>query len=235
MFTSAHDNIEFLYIDATLGKSDHATINFGYRCTPEPSPDKITYKYYKADYVKVKEMLELDWPNILDNNHDDVNVQRVTFIEKYEEAEKLCVPKKIVETRQKRFSIPLDRKTLAKKRKKYRLWKRYMETEDGKIFTEYRQCSNQLRRLSSKATKLYEQNTSKQAKGNPKAFWRYVGSKTNMKNKIPDLYSTDDNNPDLMTKDDRGKADRLGDFFSSVFKSQTGGGIYLTSLKLNIN
>ena len=111
-----------------------------------------------------------------------------------------------------------------------------METEDGKIFTEYRRCSNQLRRLTRKATKLYEQNISKQAKGNPKAFWRYVGSKTNMKSKIPDLYATDDNNPDLMTKDDKGKADRLGDFFSSVFTNEPdGGGIYLTSLKLNIN
>ena len=99
-----------------------------------------------------------------------------------------------------------------------------METEDGKIFTEYRRCSNQLRRLTRKATKLYEQNISKQAKGNPKAFWRYVGSKTNMKSKIPDLYATDDNNPDLMTKDDKGKADRLGDFFSSVFTNEPDGG-----------
>ena len=110
-----------------------------------------------------------------------------------------------------------------------------METKDGKIFTEYRRCSNQLRRLTRKATKLYEQNISKQAKGNLKAFWRYVGSKTNMKSKIPDLYSTDDNNPDLMTKDDKGKADRLGYFFSSVITNEPEGGIYLTSLKLNIN
>ena len=188
------------------------------------TPDKITYKYDKADYVKFKEMLELDWANILYSNHDDVNAQWVTFIEKYEEAEKLCVPKKIVQARQKRFSIQLDRETLAKKRKEYRLWKRYMETEDGKIFTEYRRWSNQLRWLTRKATKLYEQNISKQAKGNPKAFWRYVGSKTNMKSKIPDLYSTGDNNPDFLTKDDRGKAYRLGDFFSSVFTNEPDGG-----------
>ena len=45
VFTSAHGNIEFLDIGAPLGNNDHAMINFGYRCTPEPSPDKITYKY----------------------------------------------------------------------------------------------------------------------------------------------------------------------------------------------
>ena len=38
------------------------------------------------------------------------------------------------------------------------------------------------------------------------------------------MYSTDDNNPDLMTKDDKGKADRLGDFFSSVFTNEPDGG-----------
>ena len=58
----------------------------------------------------------------------------------------------------------------------------------------------------------------------PKAPWMYVGSKTNMKSKIPNLYWTDDNNPDLMTKDDRGKADRIGDFFSSVFINEPDAG-----------
>ena len=117
MFTSAHDNIEFLDRGAPLGNNDHAMINFGYKCTPESS-DKISYEYDKADFAKFKEMMELAWANILYSNPDDVNAQWVTLGEKYEEADKLCVWNKDCTDQRETFSIPLDRKNLAKKRKK---------------------------------------------------------------------------------------------------------------------
>ena len=65
--------------------------------------------------------------------------------------------------------------------------------------------------------KIYEKNISLQAKNNPKVFWKFVGSKTKMKSKIPDLYTTDDEDPDMMTGSDQEKAKTLANLFSSGF------------------
>ena len=223
VLTNTEDAIEYLNVEAPLGRSDHATIYFGYRCQPEPVDDKIRYMYDKADYNKMRQMLDLDWTELFSNCTENVNQQWDIFITKYQEAEKTCIPRKIIRTKNRRYSVPLDRKTLAKKRKKYRLWKRYLEKEDGKIYSEYRRCSNQLRRLTRKATKIYEKNISLQAKNNPKVFWKFVGSKTKMKSKIPDLYTTEDEDPDMMTGSDQEKAETLGKIFSSVFTNEPEG------------
>ena len=98
-----------------------------------------------------------------------------------------------------------------------------METEDGNIYTEYCQCSNQLRRLTKKATELFERNIANQSKQNPKAFWNYVSTKTKMRQKIPDLYYNDNEDPEFMTRNDQEKANTLGDFFSSVFTNEPEG------------
>ena len=67
--------------------------------------------------------------------------------------------------------------------------------------------------LTKKATKIYEKNISLQAKNNPKVFWKFVGSKTKIKSKIPNLYTTKDEDPDMMTGSDQEKAETLRNFF----------------------
>ena len=181
VLTSVDDAIEFIDVGAPLGSSDHATIVFGYRCRPAELAVKVTYMYNKADYSKMREHLQVDWEEAFRDCPNDVDKQWNIFIEKYEEAERLWVPRKVFRKGNKKYSVPLDRKTLAKKRKKYRLWQRYTETEDGKIYAEYCRCSNQLRRLTRKATKLFEKNIANQSKQNPKAFWNYVSTKTKMR------------------------------------------------------
>jgi hypothetical protein len=70
---------------------------------------------------------------------------------------------------------------------------------------------------------LFERGIAEKAKSNPKAFWKYVGSKTKMRSKIPDLFKSPDEDPDYMTKTDGEKADALGDFFASVFTIESDG------------
>ena len=123
-----------------------------------------------------------------------------------------------------------------KKQNKYRLWERYTETEDGKVFTEYRWCSNQLRWLTLKTVKLYESNISKQAKSNHKAFWRYVGSKTIMKSKYPIciLLKRTTQNVSLRMTGVRLTGYGISSQVSLLL-SRVGDGIYQTSLGLDIN
>ena len=86
-----------------------------------------------------------------------------------------------------KLKLPLDRKSLGKRKKKYRLWKRFMETGDGSIYKEYCRCRNQVRRLTRKATRDYEKEVARQVKTNCKSFWTYVNRKTKVKSTISDL------------------------------------------------
>ena len=135
-------------------------------------------------------------------------------------AEKASIPKKIIRTGKRRFNVTLDRKALSKRKKKYRLWKRYMQTKDGKIYEEYCRCRNQLRRMTRQAAKTKERDVAKRAKTNSKLFWGFISSKTKLRPAIPDLYNSNKCLPHEMARNDSEKADILGKFFSSVYTKE---------------
>ena len=223
VFSNEAELVEGVTTNAPLGASDHSVLEIDFRCHPGELPPKVSYSYEKADFKKMRDMMDIDWEKILGDCEDDVNTQWEIFHNKYKQAEEACVPKRILKTSKKKFSVPLDKRTLAKKRRKHRLWQRFLETEDGKVYTEYRRCSNQLRRLTRKATKIFEKGIAKSAKTQPKKFWKYVSSKTKAKNKIPDLYMDDNCDPNNMAKTDEEKAESLATFFSSVFTKELDG------------
>ena len=55
--------------------------------------------YDKADYNKMRQMLDLDWTELFSNCTENVNQQWDIFITKYQEAEKTCIPRKIIRTK----------------------------------------------------------------------------------------------------------------------------------------
>ena len=52
------------------------------------------------------EKLDINWDTFFEDCKDDVNVAWEKFMQKYNEAERECVPRKVVTTSRKRFSIP---------------------------------------------------------------------------------------------------------------------------------
>ena len=217
--------VDSVDIEAPLGASDHGLINITFRSHIDEEPPKLIFQYEKADYNKMRELLDVAWqevfsePSVIDNIDEQWNI----FSKRYYEAEKICVPVRRLKTGRKRFAVPLDRKTLAKRRKKHSLWKKYIESQEGQIYVEYRRCSNQLRRLTCKATKIYEKKIAKEVKKNPKMFWKYAANKTKVKSKVPDLYLIDEESPNDMTSNDQEKAEKLSDFFASVFTNEVEG------------
>ena len=124
LLTSNAECIESLALDAPYGKSDHSIIKFTYRCKPESQPDKIICKYEKADFEKMKNYLDIDWEQYLLDCGEDIDKMWDKFSHRYFAAEKEYVPRTIVKSGKKPFSYSLDRKTLAIRKRKYRLWKR---------------------------------------------------------------------------------------------------------------
>ena len=81
----------------------------------------------------------------------------------------------------------------------------------------------EIRRLTRKMTKLYEMNIAKEAKLNPKKFWKYVNSQTKIHKKIPDLYKGCNTDGNVLTANDKEKADTLAGFLSTVFTREPDG------------
>ena len=77
-------------------------------------------------------------PSVIDNIDEQWNI----FCKRYYEAEKICVPVRRLKTGRKRFAVPMYGNTLAKRRrKKNSMWKKYIESQKGQIYVEYRRCS----------------------------------------------------------------------------------------------
>ena len=68
-----------------------------------------------------------------------------------------------------------------------------------------------------KGKELLEQTIAKNAKWNPKAFWKYTQSKLKSRSNIPDIIEPDTETDPKYAKCDADKAKVFLDYFSSVF------------------
>ncbi|KAJ3590252.1 hypothetical protein NHX12_008206 [Muraenolepis orangiensis] len=98
---------------------------------------------------------------------------------------------------------------LVKVKKMYSSCRRYLETKSGEQ-QEYARARNQTRWANRKAQRNLERKLAQEIKKNPKAFRRYVSSKTSVRSSIPDLDRIDSEG---QTTSDEEKADVLNDFF----------------------
>jgi len=214
VFTSGEDDVEEIELCSPLGKSDHDLIKITYRCSPEIQKDRKVLDFRKADFAEMKKELTLDWREIFKSCNGDIDLMWKKFEERFKKAEEKHIPVRVLKPGKTQFRYTLDKKTLRVRKKKYRLWKRYLQTKDGKHYKEFCRCRNQLRRLTRRDAKLHEKRIAKNVKTNVKSFWSYVRTKTKLRPAIPNLY---DEEKDDETSNDTEKATVLGKFFSSVF------------------
>ena len=227
IFSNEEGMVKNLIQEAPLGKSDHSVLRFTVKCTPEKQPPQIKSFYEKANYKKMIDMFnESKWEEKILEFPDDVEAQWKIFRDIYSAAEKECVPKKKVfvdGVLNKKLSVPLDEKNLAKLKKKHRIWsKMRKKLADDQQKTEYRRCSNQIRALTRKGSALIQKTVAGCAKTNPKAFWKYSQQKLKTRSGIPDLVTQigGNNKSDTFTKTDQEKADTFSKQFSSVFTTE---------------
>ena len=225
VFTNREQLIENVEQIAPLGKSDHSILKFKLKIKSEPSRPKISVRYEKGDYDKINNILsEIDWIEEFKKFPDDIEKQWEFFRNKYSEAEKQHVPRKNVfvnKKSNKKFSIPLDRENLQKLKKKNRLWgkiRKDLAYEEEKL--KYKKLNNQIRRLTRKGKKLMEKSIAKNAKTNPKSFWKYATSKLNNNRNIPDIVKNNDPAHPIYATSDKEKTEIFLDYFSSVFTEE---------------
>ena len=128
--------------------------------------------------------------------------------------------------------VPLNKESVKKIKKKHTLWKRYMETKEGKYYTEYCRARNQVCKLTRRIQKEFEMKLATEAKTNPKAVWKYMNSKTKNREGVSDLNTGPKDPKSRLTDSDREKAD----FLKSVFTIEPDGDIpHIPLVKLRDN
>ena len=216
------DKLEFL---SPLGKSDHSVIGFDIICEEECQPPSIKSVYEKGNYHKFEqEMKKINWVDELENFKNDVEGQWNFFKDKYKKIEKQCIPTKKVYINgklNKKFSCKFDAATLKKLKRKNKIWSRIRRNlASDEEHMQFKRIRNQIRRLTRKSKRLIEKNIAKQAKSNPKAFYKYSQSKLKTRSAIPDLIKPGtEKNPEYIS-DDKGKAETFLDYFTSVFTEE---------------
>jgi len=217
LLTDNEDVIEDIKIESPLGKSDHALISLTMKVNRTSPNVRQKVLYDKGNYEMMREYLDVNWKEELDDHKNTPNKQWEILQAKINEAQNLFIPTKQIGNNQKQRR-QLDRKTIKKIRRKERIWKLYLQTNDGETYTEYQRLRNQVRKLTRKAKKLQEKLIAKNIRTNPKKFWAYAQSKSKSKVGVSDLYNDETNS--TLTNTDTDKAEVLSDFFASVFTKE---------------
>ena len=100
-----------------------------------------------------------------------------------------------------------------------------METRLSKYYTDYCKVRNKVKNMTKYFRKQKEKSISSNVRNNPKAFWKYAGSKINTTNSIMGLHINPKDNKSGITNDDKSKANILNDYFASVFTNEPDGQI----------
>ena len=219
VFTDEEEMIGDLEYITPLGKSQHVIIQFSLTCRTRLKNTAATvYRYDKADYDGMYSYLNtVNWDALM--AADDVNTCWNNFEEKLKEARDKFVPSyRICTNRKKARPMWMNsdlQKAVKTKKEEYSRFRKSGKPED---YTKYKLARNKTKCELRRSIRQYERCLAKEAKKNPKAFYKYVNSKTKSRTGIPSLVDGD-----TVAESNLEKAEILNKYFSTVFTKETTG------------
>ena len=170
----------------------------------------------------MRQSLCIDWGALLDACDNDINKMWDTFKNIIHTHCNIHIPKKSKPFCGKKttWTTPLNIEVRKIIKRKHRLWSRYVETKDPKIYNKFKETRNNVRREIRKMRRVEQLSVARNCKANPKAFWSYIKKKTKSNSFINDLKYISDDGKDQIASTDTDKADVLSKLFSSVYVKQ---------------
>lgn len=234
IFTASDEKLDDINYRSPLGKSDHSVIFFSLNASVEVKSsiwEKLLFD--KGDYESMREELrDMNWESELSKlGIETVEACWEYFKQIYENLVIKYVPKRKIGntdckakngTVKKAGYINAGARKLIKR--KHRLWRRYLETEDIQIFEKFKKVRNKAKTKLRDLANANLRNIVKNIKRNPKQFWAFVNRKSKVKPDIPDLEISVENGNVKLTTDVTERATALSKQFASVFSGVTPAG-----------
>ena len=178
------DDIKYI---PPVGKSDHCSITFNLNKVTQQKANptkKVFRNYSKANYDEMrKDIKNVNWTNEIQTVEGGWEAIKCTILDTINKH----VPAVNISHNKRRSPLWMNKLALTKVRRKHAAWKRYLNTKSGEDYLKYTRARNQSRSATRKAQREFESKVAKNTKTNPKAFYKYVHSKTKTKSKIPDI------------------------------------------------
>ena len=214
-FTNEEDMVTSIDIGPPLGKSDHVTLTFQFHCaavTAESTTEH--YIYNRGDYDKLRSNLAIDWDKLLEGCSVECmwDIIKSTLLQ----AIHANIPKRITSGNVKPKPMWMNGETRNKVKEKHRTWKSYQCTRTTEDYLLYTTARNQSRWATRNAVKDFEKKLTAGVKDNPKEFWRYARSKTQVKQQVAELLTADG----TLTSNNSEKAEALNHQYAAVFTEE---------------
>ena len=206
------ENLE--YFDS-LGLSDHIVITCDLSRdvweTRKQQRPKLDYK--RADFTSMRTGLKNAQ---LVGEIDDLDIEKAweLFQSKMNILIEAHVPEK--KPPRKKRNMYMTNAALKLRKKKERLWRRYLQTGHDADYHSFARTRNELRSKTRNLKKTFERGLAAKVKENTKAFWAYVNTKVKHRSGIETLKTEDGN----IAESDTEKAEALNQFFASVFTQE---------------
>ena len=196
-----------------LGKSDHDVLVFKLYINIKVIENSTNEKFdiFRGNFDQMrKDMLSKDWSELEDLDVEDGwSLLKESITNCMNQNIPKIDPNKKVKSKPKWFNGVVKKSV----KKKYLLYKRYLQSDASIDYHKYIEQRNICNRVIKRAKREYERKISQNCKENPKTFWQYVRSKSKCVSGISPLDKGDGN----LAFDDKDKADILNKFFSGVF------------------
>ena len=213
ILTNEEEMINELEYLAPLGKSHHVVLKFEMKCyVPDSHNKNASYCYDKGDYSTMRRMFQdVDWDTELDGH--PVEEMWGIIRNKLTTATAKCIPKKNYTKQSQQKPLWMTAAAKEKIKAKQKAFTIYRTTLDKKDYDNYARARNQAKWATRKAVQEFEKRIAKEAKTNPKAFYKYAKSKTKSYTGVPDLKK----NNGSIASTDLEKSEILNNFFCDVF------------------
>ena len=199
--------------NGTIGSSDHTSILVNINSKPVIKCEKIGKKdWRKADYDKIKDDVNnVCWSAMFQDK--DAEECWIILRDQLHKSTEDHVP---VQRPRKPGKPPwMNQQVLRIIRRKKRCWKRYSMHKDNTSHQEYKKAEKFAKNAVRNAKKKFEKSLAKEAKSNPKAFYKYINSKKSNRESIGPLKVNS-----TLIDTDKDMAETLNNFFQSVFTKE---------------
>ena len=201
-------NIDYL---PPLGASDHLCLKVDINLYAEKPKVEARYQYHKGDYSQMNDDLRKEkWHELMEGKSAEDSF--LLFSKIFDQIMKGNIPKQTSKF-MKRKRLWINRKAFKQRKKKINTFKHFRNKLTDIEHQAARREANALSHLTDKLRRSFEKDLAKNAKKNPKGFWRYYQSLTKTRSDIGDILKKDGS----IASNNKDKAEALNNFFTSVF------------------